>query len=147
MRTARVELDAASSFVSSAPLNRKFTNGLTRRRRNEASGRWAEWIAAAVLIFTGHRVLARRVRTGRGEIDIVAVRGKRLAFVEVKFRQTAASAEAAVTPREARRLAEAAASWVRNHAKYRDYVRGFDRFEVAPSGHLRHAKDALAPLH
>ena len=33
-------------------------------------------------------ILGRRVKTRAGEIDIIAVRGKRLAFVEVKRRLT-----------------------------------------------------------
>lgn len=116
------------------------------RQRREAFGRWAEWFAAALLILRGYRILGRRVRTGRGEIDIVAVRGRRLAFVEVKARATAAQAEAAVSAHQAARLAGAAAAWVRRHARYRDHRIAFDRFEVAGLGHLRHVPDALAPL-
>ncbi|MEM1307829.1 MAG: YraN family protein, partial [Pseudomonadota bacterium] len=117
-----------------------------RRQRREAFGRWAEWFAAALLILRGYRILGRRVRTGRGEIDIVAVRGRRLAFVEVKARATATQAEAAVSPHQAARLVGAAAAWVRRHARYRDHRIAFDRFEVAGLGHLRHVPDALAPL-
>jgi Holliday junction resolvase-like predicted endonuclease len=60
-------------------------------------GRVSEAFAAAVLLAKGYRILGRRVRTRAGEIDIVAVRGKRLAFVEVKRRLTREDAEAAVS--------------------------------------------------
>ena len=51
-------------------------------------GRVSEWLAAAVLLAKGYRILGRRVRTPYGEIDLIAVRGRRLAFVEVKRRAT-----------------------------------------------------------
>src|SRR5256885_16033175 len=71
-------------------------------------GRVSEWQAAAALLVRGYRILGRRVRTPYGEIDIIAVRGRRLAFVEVKRRATRLEAEAAITPRPAGRIAPAA---------------------------------------
>ena len=53
-------------------------------------GRLSEWLAAAALLAKGYRILGRRVRTPYGEIDLIAVRGRRLAFVEVKRRATRA---------------------------------------------------------
>ena len=53
----------------------------------ERRGRIAEWIAAAFLCLKGYRILARRYRSKLGEIDLIAVRGRRLAFVEVKRRK------------------------------------------------------------
>src|SRR5262245_23358717 len=47
-------------------------------------GRLSEWLAAAVLLGKGYRLLGRRIRTPFGEIDLIALRGRRLAFVEVK---------------------------------------------------------------
>jgi putative endonuclease len=41
-------------------------------------GRISELVAAAVLLGKGYRILVRRCRTPYGEIDIVAVRGRRL---------------------------------------------------------------------
>ena len=58
------------------------------RRAGYARGLVAEGIAAWVLRLKGYRVLATRYRTPLGEIDIVARRGKVLAFVEVKARPT-----------------------------------------------------------
>ena len=75
-------------------------------------GRLSEWLAAAALLAKGYRILGRRVRTPYGEIDLIAVRGRRLAFVEVKRRATRGEAEAAVTPRQAGRIARAAEFWV-----------------------------------
>jgi putative endonuclease len=49
-------------------------------------GRWGEERAAGALEARGWRILARNYRFGRREVDIVALRGDVLAFVEVKTR-------------------------------------------------------------
>jgi putative endonuclease len=58
----------------------------------EARGRRAEFIAAWYLRLKGYRVLARRVRTPSGEIDLIVARGEALVFVEVKQRGSRDSA-------------------------------------------------------
>ena len=57
-----------------------------QRIAREQKGRVAEAIAAVVLMLKGYRILARRRRTPQGEIDLIAVRGRRLAFVRRKGR-------------------------------------------------------------
>jgi putative endonuclease len=91
----------------------------------------------------GYRILARRCRTPYGEIDLVAVRGRRLAFVEVKRRATRLEAEAAVSPRQAGRIAQAAEFWISRNARYRDYERGLDAVLVMPGRLPVHLPDAL----
>jgi putative endonuclease len=59
------------------------------RARREAQGRRGEWLAAWFLRLKGWRILARRVKTPRGEIDLIARRGRVVAFVEVKWRVSA----------------------------------------------------------
>jgi putative endonuclease len=112
---------------------------LARYRR----GRLSEWMAAALLIAKGYRILGRRIRTPHGEIDLVAVRGSRLAFVEVKRRLTRVEAEAALTPRQAGRIARAAEFWISRHAAYREYERGLDAVLVVPGRLPAHLPDAL----
>lgn len=112
---------------------------LGRYRRGRAS----EWIAAAVLLAKGYRILARRYRTPYGEIDLIAVRGRRLAFVEVKRRATRAEAEAAITPRQAARIARAAEFWISRNTHYREYERGLDAVFVIPRRWPVHLSDAL----
>jgi putative endonuclease len=53
-------------------------------------GRQAEGIAALFLEMGGYRILARNVRCGPLEIDLVAARGATLAFVEVRARASRA---------------------------------------------------------
>jgi len=55
-------------------------------------GVFAETLAALLFRLKGYRIVASRYRTPVGEIDLVALKGKRLAFVEVKRRKTQADA-------------------------------------------------------
>ena len=52
----------------------------------EKSGRQGEAIAAWFLRLKGWRIVGARVKTPRGEVDLIARRGKSIAFVEVKAR-------------------------------------------------------------
>lgn len=52
-------------------------------------GRLGEDFAARVLAANGYRILERNFRCKAGEIDLIASKGGRLCFVEVKTRQTA----------------------------------------------------------
>jgi putative endonuclease len=88
--------------------------GLETRRRNEARGRRAEQLAALFLQLKGYRILARRVRTRVGEIDLVARKGDTLVFVEVKARATLDSGLFALHP-AARRRIEAASRVLAPH--------------------------------
>ena len=59
-------------------------------------GRWGEKQAAGYLHQKGYRLLAAGYRCRMGEIDLIAQKGRELAFVEVKLRRNARFAE----PRE-----------------------------------------------
>lgn len=77
------------------------------RAAAEAAGRRGERIAGWWLRLKGWRIIARRVRTPAGEVDLVARRGTLIAFVEVKLRATEAELDVAI---DARRLARVAAA-------------------------------------
>lgn len=51
-------------------------------------GRQGEELAAAYLVDKGYKVLVRNWRCRYGEIDLVAMDGKTMVFIEVKTRQT-----------------------------------------------------------
>ncbi|MGB3146819.1 MAG: YraN family protein, partial [Paracoccaceae bacterium] len=109
-------------------------------------GRVAEWVAAGLLMLKGYRILARRVRTPYGELDLIAVRGNRLAFVEVKYRRVLDEAETAVSGEQASRIADAAEKWAWDHPAYRDHRFGLDAVYLAPWRMPRHLIDSLQPL-
>ncbi|PXW75187.1 putative endonuclease [Blastomonas natatoria] len=79
-----------------------------RRRQAEAAGRRAETLAAWWLRLKGWRILASRVRTPLGEVDLVASRGRVVAFVEVKHRKTQRELAEAIDHHRLRRVAAAA---------------------------------------
>ncbi len=78
------------------------------RQAAEQRGRGAETIACWYLRMHGWRILARRARVPGGEVDIVAKRGRTLAFVEVKARADEKSAAFALDEWRLRRVAVAA---------------------------------------
>jgi len=101
------------------------------RRRAEAWGRRAETFAAWWLRLKGYRILARRVRTAFGEIDLVARRGRTLVFVEVKARPDVARAADALTHTNRRRVSRAANALLARFGKGCDAAR-IDAVLVAP---------------
>ena len=111
----------------------------------ERAGRVAETLAALSLMLRGYRILARRVETSAGEIDLVAVRGTRLAFVEVKQRATWKEAEAAFRLGQTTRLHRAAAHWVAARPHFRGHERGFDGVLVVPGSLPSYRPDTLQP--
>lgn len=108
-------------------------------------GRVAEWIAALTLVFKGYRIIERRHRSRSGEVDIIAVRGRRVAFVEVKLRPTIDEAMQSVGALQARRIADAAERWMWRHPRYREHEIGLDAVYIAPGRLPRHAPHALQP--
>lgn len=96
------------------------------RRARYRLGHRAEWLAAIALMLRGYRILARRQRTPLGEIDLIAVRGRRLAFVEVKRRATRLDAEASITPAQRARTRRAADLWLARNPRYQTFELGFD---------------------
>ncbi len=117
--------------------------GVEERRARLRRGRVSEALAAAVLIAKGYLILDRRVRTRAGEIDIIAVRGKRLAFVEVKRRATREEAEAAITARQAARIRAAADYWLAHRPRYHGHEQGFDVILLVPGRWPRHIPNGL----
>ena len=79
-----------------------------KRQRAERGGRRAETVAALWLQLKGWNVLARRVRTPVGEVDLIARRGRTVAFIEVKARATAPEADLSLDQFRLRRVAAAA---------------------------------------
>jgi putative endonuclease len=107
------------------------------RRRAEKGGRRAEAIAAWWLRLKGYAILARRVRTPVGEVDLVVRRGRTLAFVEVKARSSADGAATALDDYRLRRVAAAAEALLPRFARAGDDIR-IDALFVIPFRLPRH---------
>ncbi len=79
-----------------------------KREAAERRGRHAEKTAARFLRLKGWRILGERVKTPRGEVDLIAKRGALVAFVEVKARTKMADLEQSIDQRRLKRVADAA---------------------------------------
>jgi putative endonuclease len=129
--------------ITGQPAARRATVSVEERRERNHRGLVAEALAAGLLMLKGYRILARRHRTRLGEIDLIAVRGRRLAFVEVKRRPTIGEAAQSIGERQTQRIAAAAEQWVWRHPAYRAHEIGLDAIAVAPWQWPRHLANAL----
>lgn len=116
---------------------------LIERRRRLGRGRFGELIAVVLLTVKGYRILARRHVTPYGEVDIIAARRDRIAFVEVKRRTTRDDAEAALTPAQGDRISRAADYWLAKHPRYLQREVGLDAVLVTARGWPRHIPNAM----
>jgi len=108
-----------------------------KRRAAERRGRGAETLACWYLRLHGWRILARRARVPGGEVDVVARRGKILAFIEVKARATEDAAAFALDEWRLRRVVAAAERLAPRYLRDGDDVR-IDALFVVPKRWPRH---------
>lgn len=113
------------------------------RRRRLWRGHLAEYAAAALLLAKGYRIHARRWRCPAGEIDLIVSRSRRLAFVEVKQRQSVEDAEAAISDHQSGRIQSAADTWLQRNPHYQDFEIGFDIVFVVRGMWPRHIPNGL----
>jgi putative endonuclease len=117
--------------------------------RPKPLGERGELIAARFLKRAGYRIVTTRLKQRYGEIDIVAVDGHTVVFVEVKTRRldlTTQPAEAVDETRQ-RRLTRAALAFQKYHGLL-EYPSRFDVIEIvwAADGtepKIRHITDAF----
>jgi putative endonuclease len=107
------------------------------RQQAEQRGRGAETLACWYLRLKGWRILARRARVPGGEVDIVARRGRTLAFIEVKARATEQAAAVSLDRYRLRRVAAAAERLTPKYMRDGDAVR-IDALFVVPGKLPRH---------
>lgn len=117
---------------------------MTRRSRLGACG---ESIAERFLTASGYAVLARNWRSGRREIDIVALRAEVVVFVEVKTRTPGVEAPVQALARDQRRrLRRAAEAWIHaNPGVGREFRFDLIGIELHPGAAplIRHIPDAF----
>jgi putative endonuclease len=111
-----------------------------KRQKAEKRGRGAETLACWYLRLKGWRILARRARVPGGEVDIIARRGRTLAFVEVKARGTSEAAAFALDRYRLRRVAVAAERLAPRFMSAGDDVR-IDALYIVPGKLPRHLPD------
>ncbi|TVV77237.1 YraN family protein [Sphingomonas solaris] len=112
-----------------------------KRRHAEQRGRAGEEEAALHLRRHGWAILATRVRTPAGEVDLVARRDTIVAFVEVKTRASAAELDYAIDARRLARVAAAAEILIPRFTGPDDDIR-IDVILIAPGVPPRHIENA-----
>ena len=101
------------------------------RQLAERDGRRAERLAAWWLRLKGWRILAVRSKTPVGEVDLIARRGRILAFIEVKARSSETEAGFALDEWRLRRVARAAEALAPRYARAGDDIR-IDAMFIVP---------------
>ena len=114
-----------------------------RGRAAQRLGISAEDAASTALERDGWTLLARRLRTQAGEIDLIAERNGLLAFVEVKARPTLAGAAWSLGPKQRARLLAAAEIALGEHPEWGRAGIRFDVLLVDASGAVRRIEDAF----
>lgn len=110
---------------------------MNRRHLAEQRGRKAETLACWYLRLKGWTVLRRRARVHGGEVDVIARRGRILAFIEVKARADELGAGMALDQYRLRRVAAAAEQLAPRFLRPGDDVR-IDAIFMVPGRWPRH---------
>jgi putative endonuclease len=112
-------------------------------------GAEGERVAERFLRRLGYRILARNFRSAAGEIDLIAMDGQEVVFVEVKTRQATnhTQPEDAVGPGKQRRITQIARHWLARHDVGERTCR-FDVVAIELGGdepQVRHIIEAFEP--
>jgi putative endonuclease len=115
------------------------------RQEADSRGREGEAEAAMWLAQQGWRIVAERVKTKAGEIDLIAKRTGLVAFVEVKWRARAAALADAIDERRLTRVAKAAEIVAHEYATEGEDIR-IDVILLAPDRKPTHIENAWMPF-
>lgn len=118
------------------------------RRSRRALGASGETLAARALERAGYRVVERNAHLRYAELDLVALDGTTLCFIEVRLRSNDrfGSPEESVDRRKQRRLARAARAWLATRKPPAHRELRFDIVAIDASVHpprLRLLRDAF----
>lgn len=125
---------------------------LAERFPKKSLGQQGEDLAAKFLKKCGYKILARGLDSRLGELDIVAVDGRTIVFVEVKTRRTTDAghpADAIDTLKE-KRMTQAALGYLKAHGLLQHAAR-FDVVAItwpqdARRPTIEHIKNAFSPV-
>lgn len=125
---------------------------IRRMARHNELGKWGELLAERYLIDKGYYIRDRDWKSGRRDLDIVAVNERQnlLVIIEVKTRQDdkLAEPEAAVNPQKIRNLGIAANEYIKEFAL--DYEIRFDILTIVGTeetgARIEHIENAFNPL-
>ncbi|MCF6445540.1 YraN family protein [Nereida sp. MMG025] len=113
---------------------------------NYFSGVAAESAVAKTYLEAGYVFEEARWRGRSGEIDLILRQGDTFIFVEVKKSANHEQAAARITPRQTRRIMQAALEFVADHPKGQDTSMRFDAALVDQFGQVSILESALCGL-
>jgi putative endonuclease len=126
-------------------MSRSPERAIAKKRAALKKGRIGERLALVSLVLRGYWIEARNYTAHQGEIDIIARRGRVIAFIEVKARDDYATTETAIDGRKLVRMGRAASHWLARHPWAQDYALRIDAIDIVPHRWPRHRPD-IAPL-
>jgi putative endonuclease len=115
---------------------------MEKKRKALRFGHLSESLACWFLRFKGYRVVKRNLRLPMGEIDIIAIHGNTLCFIEVKARETHASALHALSPHQQKRIIRAAKSFLSHNQRYCNHEIRFDLIAITKKKWPIHIQNA-----
>jgi putative endonuclease len=105
-------------------------------------GQLAEYCAIFFLVMKGYHILKKRYKNPLGEVDLIAVRGRQLVFVEVKARKDEAALAHTLTPHQQARITRGASHFLAHHPRYQHHNMRFDLIMVGKGLKIRHIQGA-----
>lgn len=122
-------------------------NKRTTGQKAHADGYKAENFAVLFLRLKGYRILERNFKpprgTGAGEIDIIAMKGNILVFIEVKYRSDTETAAESVSPYVQERRVKGAEYYLMKHPELSENEMRFDVILMAPKQMPQHIQNAF----
>lgn len=135
-----------------APMFSRIRSWLSRQVAPKSLGQRGEDGAARFLKRKGYRILARHLDLPLGELDIIAVDGRTIVFVEVKTRTSddAGHPSEAVDTRKEQRMTQAALAYLKRNGLLQ-YAARFDVVAVSWPKNARrpiieHYRNAFSPV-
>lgn len=114
-----------------------------RRKKAYSFGHFAEWAAMVYMVFKGYRLIARRYKTPKGEIDLIMQKGHCTVFVEVKARKTHEAALFSLQPAQQQRIIDAATIFVGRRPEMAGRDMRFDFIVVSMREGIHHILNAF----
>src|SRR5689334_14042733 len=94
-------------------------------------GLWSEYLVMLIYRLKFYQILHHRMRNYAGEIDIIALRGRQLVFIEVKARSSDLD-DILVSFKQQSRIIRAAELFLSHNPKYRNHEIRFDVAIIKP---------------
>lgn len=111
-----------------------------------SKGLITEFIASLYLKIKGYKILKKRFSLGkgtnRGEIDLIAKKGKTIVFIEVKQRTTIDEAKYSIFQTQMERIIKSAEAFLKYNSRYRNFNQRFDAICFSKKLKFIHIKNA-----